>query len=65
MIVESAGCSHQRPYARHFLTYRTVAISSIGIKFDSHRIWIEVVEVDLNVKCVLFRICLDCHFAEA
>jgi hypothetical protein len=46
-------------------SHRTVAVDSVGIEFDSHRIRVNVIEIDLKLKHVLLPIGLDLHFTEA
>ena len=65
VIDAAAGCARQRSRALHFLPYGIAAVDSVGIKLDSHRIRVEIIEKDLDLKDVLVRVGLDLHVAEA
>jgi hypothetical protein len=51
-------------YALHLLPHRATAVDAVGIKLDPHRLGVEVVEIDLNLKYVLLATSLNLHFAE-
>ena len=50
--------------ALHLLPHRSAAVDSVGIKLDSHRLRVEIIEIDFNLKNVLLRVSLNLHFAE-
>jgi len=50
----AARCARQRARALHLLPHRFVAVGTFGIKLDPHGLRIEVIQIYLNVKEVLF-----------
>ena len=51
--------------ALHLLPHGSAAHDAVGVKLDSHRLGVEVIETDLNLKYVLLATSLNLHFAEA
>ena len=63
-IEMAVRCAHQLPDACHFLSYRTAAVHSVGIKLDANSVWFQAIEIDLNLKDVLFPFGRNLQFAE-
>ena len=61
----AAGPANYLANAFHLLPHRAVAVDSVGIELDSHRIRVKVIEINLSLKHVLIPIGLDLHFTEA
>ena len=55
---------HRLANALHLLPHRATTVDSVGIKLDSHGLWVEVIETDLNLKYVLLATSLNLHVAE-
>ena len=51
--------------AHHPLPHRITAADTVGVQVQAHRLGVEIMEVDMNLKYVLFAPCLDLRFAEA
>ena len=49
---------------RHLLSHGTTAIDSVGIEFYSHRLGVESVETNLNLKYVLIPFGFQIHLTE-
>ncbi|MGA7145219.1 MAG: hypothetical protein WBY47_12000 [Desulfobacterales bacterium] len=77
IVRRRAGCRHGRGVnvaarrtgrlanAPHLLPYGRTAHDAIGVKRHPHRLGIDVVEINLNLKYVLFATSFNHHFAEA
>ena len=51
--------------ALHLLPQWSTVPHSIGIEFDPHRLRVEIIEIQLNLKDVLLPVSLNLHVAEA
>src|SRR5512145_3371016 len=52
----AARLAGQLANALHLLPRWSAAVDSISIEFDSHRIWVEIVQINLNLKIVPLRV---------
>ena len=51
--------------AFHLLPHRITAADAVSVQLQAHRLGVEIIEVDMNLKFVLFVPYLDLRFAEA
>jgi hypothetical protein len=51
--------------ALHLLPHGSIASGAVSVKLYPHRLGVEVIEKDLNLKYVLLATSLNLHFAEA
>ena len=50
--------------ALHLLPYGSTVHDAVGVKLYPHRLGVEIIEIELNLKYVLLTASLDLHFAK-
>ena len=60
----AARLAGQLANALHLLPHRSAAVDSISIELDSHRVRVEIVQIDFNLKNVPLRVSPNLQFSE-